>query len=217
MNYQELKHFIESDMQMAQVYQPVFISMMLASTDGKLTEAAAAEAFREVLDSDEDKTFDVRRYPGEVLIQHGVIERTENETYRLLGFEDLLDHERRSLIKLCDARLESYLTGQTPVGPQLELGPGRVYILMSDGTPSLFKIGYTTTRAEYRAKEISRGTGVPSRFEVYYESVRVPNAYQLEREILNGFSDARPNPRKEFLEMRVLKSVMEMLPPEEEP
>ncbi|MDC0161054.1 GIY-YIG nuclease family protein [Gemmatimonadales bacterium] len=217
MEYQELARFIESEMRMSQVYQPVFISIMLGSNDGTLTEAEAAEAFREVLDPEEDRVFNVAEYPGEVLIGRGVIERTENATYRLLGFEDLLDHERRSLIKLCDARLESYLTGQTPVGPQLELGPGRVYILMSDGTPSLFKIGYTTTRAEYRAKEISRGTGVPSRFEVYYESVRVPNAYQLEREILNGFSDARPNPRKEFLEMRVLKSVMEMLPPEEEP
>ena len=58
---------------------------------------------------------------------------------------------------------------------------------------------------------------MPSRFEVYYESVRVPNAYQLEQKILAKFSDARPNPRKEFLEMRVLKSVVEMLPLEEEP
>ena len=128
MNYQELARFIESEMRMSQVYQPVFISLILGSNDGTLTEAEASEAFREVLDPEEGRVFNVTEYPGEVLIGRGVIEQMENATYRLLGFEDLLDHERRSLIKLCDARLESYLTGQTPVGPQLELGPGRVYI-----------------------------------------------------------------------------------------
>ena len=50
--------------------------------------------------------------------------------------------------------------------------------------PTLFKVGFTTMRAEYRAREISRGTGVPAPFYVYYESVPVFNAYQIEQKYL---------------------------------
>lgn len=213
MTFQQLARFIESEMRMSQVYQPVFLTLMLESDDGTVSEAEAADAFRQVLDEDAGTHFDVRRYPGDVLIEHGVVERFDSERYRLLGFEGLISEERRSLAELCDARLELYLSGQIPTATQL--GPGRVYILTSPATPTLFKIGYTTTRAEYRAKEIGRGTGVPAAFDVYYESVRVEDAYQIEQSILHEFDDARPNPRKEFLEMRVLREVVERIPPRE--
>jgi len=81
--------------------------------------------------------------------------------------------------------------------------------LTSPATPTLIKVGFTTVRAAYRAREISRGTGVPAPFDVYYESVRVPDAYQIEQAILHEFDDARPNRRKEFLEIRVLGDVIE--------
>ena len=81
--------------------------------------------------------------------------------------------------------------------------------------PTLIKVGYTTMRAEYRAREISRGTGVPAPFQVYYESVRVQNAYQLEQEILRDFAEARPDPQREFLDIRVSLEVIERLPPRE--
>jgi hypothetical protein len=71
-------------------------------------------------------------------------------------------------------------------------------------------------RAEYRASEISRGTGVPAPFQVSYESVPVANAYQIEQKILSDFSGARPYSRREFLERRVLQEVMEQLPEREE-
>lgn len=102
-------------------------------------------------------------------------------------------------------------------GPDGQLGPGRVYILRSEATPTLFKVGFTTVRAHYRAQEISRGTGVPEPFGVYYESVPVPDAYQIEQAILKDFDAARPNKRKEFLELRVLGEVLERLPPREVP
>ena len=211
--YTDLARFIESEMRMAQVYQPVFLTLMLESDHGIISAQEAAEAFRQVLDADEKATFDVRRFPGAVLAKREIVEQVGEDEYRLLGFDELLPHERRSLIELCDARLELYLSGSG--SSETRLGPGRVYVLRSAATPTLFKVGYTTTRAEYRAKEISRGTGVPSEFEVYYESVRVDDAYQLEQAILADFADARPNPRKEFLEMRVLMDVIERLPARE--
>jgi len=213
MTFSELAKFIESEMRMAQVYQPVFLALLLDSEGGLITEAEAGESFRQVLDTEPGTTFDVRRYPGDVLIERGVVERLEDERYRLIGFRELSSHQRRTLIDLCDARLELFLAGAELGGEQL--GPGRLYILMSDATPTLFKLGFTTKRATYRATEISRGTGVPASFNVYYESAHVPDAYQREQSLLGEFADARPNPRKEFLEMRVLKEVVERLPERE--
>ena len=133
--------------------------------------------------------------------------------YLLLGFTGLTKPERTALLELCDAKLQVFLAGGGSASSTSEgLGPGRVYILRSRGTPDLFKIGYTTVRAEYRAREISRGTGVPVPFSVYYESIWVDDAYQREQQILTEFADARPNPRKEFLEIRVIGEVVERLP-----
>ena len=102
---------------------------------------------------DDDQRYDVRRYPGDVLIEHGVIERLEDGTrYRLLGFEDLSQRERTVLVELCDARLRIYLAAAARASTAEEgsTGPGRVYILRSPATPTLFKVGFTTVRAEYR-------------------------------------------------------------------
>ena len=215
MDYHELADFIANRMQMEQVYQPVMLGLMLDSVDGVTSEEEASAAFGAVLD-DEHK-YDVRRYPGDVLIRHGVIEPLANgRSYRLLGFEHFSGQERATLIALCDARLQVYLAGDKEARTESgQLGPGRVYILTSPATPTLFKVGYTTVRAAYRAKEVSRGTGVPEAFDVYYESVRVPDAYQIEQEILHDFAHARPNPNKEFLEVRVLREVVDRLPPKE--
>ena len=164
MTFSELARFIQSEMRMSQVYQPVFLGLLFDSETGVISKAQAADAFRQVLDADPDKTFDVHRYPGDVLIDRGILERFGGQMYRLLGFEDLALHERQALTELCDARLELYLSGSELA--DAVLGPGRVYILTSQATPTLFKVGYTTTRAEYRAREISRGTGVPAAFNV---------------------------------------------------
>ena len=214
MTYSELANFIEHEMKMAQVYQPVMLGLMLESEGGVVTEAEAAAAFGAV--QDDDREYDVRRYPGDVLVNHGVIERLPDGTsYRLIGFEDLTERERAVLVKLCDARLQVYLEGGDPTLEVGQLGPGRVYLLKNPAMPTLIKVGYTTMRAEYRAREISRGTGVPAPFQVYYESVRVQNAYQLEQEILRDFAEARPDPQREFLDIRVSLEVIERLPPRE--
>jgi hypothetical protein len=214
MTYSELANFIEHEMKMAQVYQPVMLGLMLESEGGVVTEAETAAAFGAV--QDDDREYDVRRYPGDVLVNHGVIERLpDGSSYRLIGFEDLTERERAVLVNLCGARLQVYLLGGDPNLEVGQLGPGRVYLLTNPAMPTLIKVGYTTMRAEYRAREISRGTGVPAPFQVYYESIPVDNAYQLEQEILRDFAGARPDGGREFLEIRVLREVIKRLPPEE--
>jgi hypothetical protein len=214
MTYNELANFIEHEMKMTQVYQPVMLGLMLESEGGVVTETETAAAFGAV--RDDDREYDVRRYPGDVLVNHSVIERLpDGSSYRLIGFEDLTERERAVLVKLCDVRLQVYLLGGDPTLGVGQLGPGRVYLLTNPAMPTLTKVGYTTKRAEYRAREISRGTGVPAPFQVYYESVRVQNAYQLEQEILRDFAEARPEPQREFLDIRVILEVIERLPPRE--
>jgi hypothetical protein len=58
-------------MKMAQVYQPVMLGLMLESEAGVVTEAEAAAVFGAV--RDDDREYDVRRYPGDVLVNHSVI------------------------------------------------------------------------------------------------------------------------------------------------
>ena len=131
---------------MAQVYQPVMLSLMLESEAGVVTEAEAAAAFGAV--RDDDREYDVRRYPGDVLVNHGVIERLpDGSSYRLIGFEDLTERERAVLVKLCDARLQVYLEGGDPTLEVGQLGPGRVYLLTNPAMPMVSPIGGTTMRS----------------------------------------------------------------------
>ena len=48
---------------------------------------------------------------------------------------------------------------------------GYVYILISPAFPDLLKIGMTTRTPEERAKELSKGTGVPASFVVAYSEL----------------------------------------------
>ena len=215
MTYADLASFIEKEMRMSHVYQPVMLGLMLRSENGIVTESEVASEFALVLDDVRD--YDVRRYPGDILIGREVIERLPDGTsYRLIGFDNLTESERTVLVKLCDTRLQVYLVGGGPDAQGTQLGAGRVYLLTNPAMPTLFKVGFTTMRAEYRAREISRGTGVPAPFQVSYESVPVANAYQIEQKILSDFSGARPDSRREFLEIRVLLEVIEQLPEREE-
>ena len=61
MTFSELAKFIDSEMRMSQVYQPVFLALLLESEGGLITEAEAEESFRQVLDREPGTTFDVRR------------------------------------------------------------------------------------------------------------------------------------------------------------
>jgi T5orf172 domain len=63
--------------------------------------------------------------------------------------------------------------------------------------PGLIKIGKTTTDLKERVKELSRATGVPLPFEVYY-ACEVENCDSVEKKIHDAFGDERVNPKREF-------------------
>jgi T5orf172 domain len=72
-----------------------------------------------------------------------------------------------------------------------------IYILTNEAMPGLIKIGKTSTDLKERVKELSRATGVPFPFEVYY-ACEVENCDLVERGIHEAFGDERVNPKREF-------------------
>jgi|GEM_PF-3261418 len=79
---------------------------------------------------------------------------------------------------------------------------GWVYILSNPVMPGIYKVGMTTINPETRAKDISRGTGVPTPF-VVEKSFHVENPAQAEKEIHEALSEYRVNDNREFFECSI--------------
>lgn len=75
-----------------------------------------------------------------------------------------------------------------------------IYILSNESMPDLIKIGMTEERLEERVKELSRQTGVPLPFEVYF-ACEVENMREVEKSLHDAFMDHRINPKKEFFRL----------------
>ncbi len=75
-----------------------------------------------------------------------------------------------------------------------------VYILTNEAMPDLIKIGMTSLPLEQRVAELSRPTGVPLPFDVYY-AVEVENMREVEDALHDAFLDVRINPRREFFKL----------------
>lgn len=75
-----------------------------------------------------------------------------------------------------------------------------IYLLVNESMPDLIKIGMTDERLEERVKELSRQTGVPLPFEVYF-ACEVENMREVERSLHDAFLDHRINPKKEFFRL----------------
>ncbi|PSJ57611.1 GIY-YIG nuclease family protein [Pseudaminobacter soli (ex Li et al. 2025)] len=78
---------------------------------------------------------------------------------------------------------------------------GYIYILFNPTyRANQFKIGRTTKKPEWRAREISSGTGVLGQFEVLYEE-RVVDCHHAERLIHQLLSAHRISTNREFFEL----------------
>lgn len=75
-----------------------------------------------------------------------------------------------------------------------------VYILTNPAIPDLVKIGYTAGNAQDRAADISRGTGVPSAYEVkwFLETDSTESAFAVEQQVHSELSHHRHNRAREF-------------------
>ncbi|MCD9593531.1 GIY-YIG nuclease family protein [Streptomyces sp. 8ZJF_21] len=87
-----------------------------------------------------------------------------------------------------------------------ESSRGVIYILANSLIPGVLKIGRTAREPTERAREVSRGTGVPAEYEVIYDQV-VSDAKAAERELHSLLHPNRVNPQREFFRVSIREAI----------
>jgi ATP adenylyltransferase len=106
---ERLRDFLEVDMTMSHIYQPVMIRTILAGGGAATRRQIAAAISAADLSQLEYYEQVVSRYPGTVLRKRGIVEYDAG-VYRLAGSYRRLDEwERASLGALCDARVADFV------------------------------------------------------------------------------------------------------------
>ena len=87
----------------------------------------------------------------------------------------------------------------------------KIYVLTNPAFPDHVKIG-KTKNVERRVKELSRHSGVPEPFEIYY-ACEVTDAAKVEKHILAALGDYRKNMNREFLKIEPdkLKLILQLV------
>lgn len=102
------------------------------------------------------------------------------------------DNDGWDIVKYFTNRKKSMYVGKE--------GNEYVYILTNPSFPNLLKIGSTTKAPEDRAKDLSKGTGVPQEFEVIW-AYNCFKAEIVEREVHKKLKKYRVNNQREFFEI----------------
>jgi diadenosine tetraphosphate (Ap4A) HIT family hydrolase/5-methylcytosine-specific restriction endonuclease McrA len=108
MRSKQLKHFIEKEMRMAQVYQPVMLIQLLKRGGS----ASVQQIAKAILDKDPTQleyfSEIVKNMVGRVLTKNRGITERIGDSYQLIGNEQLTDSERQGLIALCEAKIKEF-------------------------------------------------------------------------------------------------------------
>ncbi len=103
--FQELKHFIEYEMRMSQIYQPLMLMELLKNTNGKASVKDIAQA---ILNKDPTQVeyFSqvVKNMVGRVLTKNHNIAIKQKDIYSLIGSDELSNDETIELITLCEQK-----------------------------------------------------------------------------------------------------------------
>ena len=83
-----------------------------------------------------------------------------------------------------------------------KLNPGYIYILQNPSFPDLLKIGKTTRTPTERAKEVSRGTGIPTKFNVVFD-IFTPDCDISEKEVHKRLKEYRVATDREFFKLPI--------------
>ncbi|WP_294311135.1 HNH endonuclease signature motif containing protein [uncultured Sphingomonas sp.] len=108
--FERLRSFIETEMAMSHVYQPVMIRTMLEG-GGAATRRQIAAAFL-AADLSQLEYYEqvVGNYPGPVLKRRGIVEQ-DGSVFRLAaGMRRMDEWQRAALIALCDGRVADYVS-----------------------------------------------------------------------------------------------------------
>jgi diadenosine tetraphosphate (Ap4A) HIT family hydrolase/5-methylcytosine-specific restriction endonuclease McrA len=108
MRFEDLDQFVEHDMRMAHVYQPVMLRVLLSQRG----RAARDDIARALLNEDRSQleyySEITKNMVGRVLTNRGVVAR-DGSNYVLPGFETFTREQVEHLKKLCDLKLAEYV------------------------------------------------------------------------------------------------------------
>jgi 5-methylcytosine-specific restriction endonuclease McrA len=108
MHFDQLLQFVERDMRMSHVYQPVMLRELL-SRNGRATVADIAHALLNEDRSQIEYYSEItKNMVGRVLTNRNVVKR-EGSEYSLLGYENLTSEQVQRLQVACEAKLSEYL------------------------------------------------------------------------------------------------------------
>src|SRR5262249_41789157 len=108
-SFKRLRNFIQKEMRMSHIYQPVMIQELLRN-GGKATIRQIAGAFL-ARDESQLEYYEqiTKNMPGKILAKHGIVAR-DGDHYRLTkDASSLSSPERNELVRLCDDAISSYL------------------------------------------------------------------------------------------------------------
>jgi len=108
MEFHELLGFLENEMRMSHVYQPVMIRRLLEDQGRASVEDIARSLLNEDRSQIEYYSEITKTMVGRVLVNRGVVRR-HGRTYELVGFEGFSEDQVRSLLNVCDRQLSSYI------------------------------------------------------------------------------------------------------------
>ena len=107
--FKQLKHFINNEMSMSHIYQPLMLIELLKEMDGTASVKDIAQA---ILNKDPTQieyfSQVVKNMVGKVLTKNHEIATKEKDIYSLIGSEDLTNKEAEELIELCEQKIAEF-------------------------------------------------------------------------------------------------------------
>jgi ATP adenylyltransferase len=111
--FQRLYHFIQNEMRMSHVYQPVMLRILLVQGG----QASVRDIAKALLSEDQSQIeyYEqiTKRMVGRVLTTNRGITVKTDDGYILSGFSELSESERAELIALCDCKIADFLEGRS--------------------------------------------------------------------------------------------------------
>jgi diadenosine tetraphosphate (Ap4A) HIT family hydrolase/5-methylcytosine-specific restriction endonuclease McrA len=108
MRFNELLHFVEHDMRMSHVYQPVMLRELLARGGRASREEIARALLNEDRSQLEYYSEITRDMVGRVLTNRGITKR-DASGYELPDYESLTDEQVKQLTEICNRKLTEYV------------------------------------------------------------------------------------------------------------
>jgi ATP adenylyltransferase len=107
--FKQLKHFINNEMSMSHIYQPLMLIELLKEMDGTASVKDIAQA---ILNKDPTQieyfSQIVKNMVGRVLTKNHEIATKDKDIYSLIGSEDLSNKEAEELIELCEQKIAEF-------------------------------------------------------------------------------------------------------------